>query len=87
MKKKVICIPRYNHQLKNAKKIARKKEINLLKVDDKDFEVKFKKIFKRIYKNRVYQKKIGRAYNTILSKNKMSKTVKLIYNVYEQSIN
>jgi len=87
MKKKVICIPRYNHQLKNAKKIASKSEINLLKVDDKDLEIKFKKIFKRIYKNKVYQKKIAKAYNTILSKSKMNKTVKLIYNVYEQSIN
>ena len=87
MKKKVICIPRYNHQLINAKKIASKREINLLKVDDKDFEIKFQKIFKRIYKNRVYQKKIAKAYNTILSENKMNKTMKLIYNVYEQSIN
>ena len=68
MKKKVICIPRYKHQLINAKKIDRKGGINLLKVNDRDLEVKFKTIFKKIYKNKTYQKKITKIYDKILSK-------------------
>ena len=67
--------------------IASKSEINLLKVDDKDLEIKFNKVFKKIYKNKTYQKKIAKVYNKILDKNKMNKTMKLIYNLYEKSIN
>ena len=46
MKKKIICIPRYNHQLINAKKVVSKGGINLLKANDKNFKIKFNRIFK-----------------------------------------
>ncbi len=85
LKKKIICIPQYKHQEINAKKIASKGVINLLKIDDKNFKIKFKKLFMKTYENTIFQKKINKISNKILSKNKMERTMRLIYNLYEES--
>ena len=84
-KKKVICIPQYEHQELNAKKLANKGVINLLKIEEKNFKAKFKKTFMRIYDNEIYKKKITAIQHKIININKLKKTMTLIYNLYEKS--
>tara|TARA_B100001057_G_scaffold111913_2_gene110035 strand:- start:8984 stop:10012 length:1029 start_codon:yes stop_codon:yes gene_type:complete len=86
-KKKIICIPQYEHQKINATKIFKKKAIKLLNFDDKKFNLKFTKFFLEIYDNNSYQKKINAIHDKIVNLKMLNKTLNLISKVYEKSKN
>ena len=85
LNKKIICIPQSKRQEINAKKIDIKKVINLIKITDKSFEKKFNRIFLKIYQNKKNQNKITRFQKKIINAEKLKKTMKLIFNLYEKS--
>ncbi len=88
LKKKIICIPQYEHQYKNAKIIARKKAINLLSSNSKNFDVKFKKIFLNLYNEKLSEdKKLNKIHDRIINMKKIKHTLLLIGKTYERSIN
>jgi len=86
LKKKIICIPQYLHQLINADKIKKYYLINIIKKDLKNFDSimlsKIDKIFenKKIIYNRIKE-------NNIISHKNYIKTMSYIEKVYEESFN
>ena len=86
-KKKIICIPQYYHQKINAKKIAKTKAVNFLDSNDKKFNIKFLKVFSKIYDDERYQRKINTIQNRIINIKMLSKTFRLISKIYEKSKN
>lgn len=79
-KKKLICIPQYNHQLINAYKIKQIYPLGILKVNDKNFKKKLKDLFHKFYDIKTY--KIAKNQNTINKLNYL-KTLEKISNLYE----
>lgn len=84
-KKKIICIPQYVHQTKNAKKIAKKKAIYLLNYNDKNFDTKFLNNFFVMLNNNKYKKKIFIEQNKIINFKMLSKTFNLFAELYNES--
>jgi len=84
LNKKIICIPQYNHQEINAKRISIKKAINLIKIEDKNFNNKFNELFLRIYKSKMKEKRLVIIQKKIVDISKLRKTSKLIFNLYEK---
>lgn len=84
-KKKIICIPQYVHQTKNAKKIAKKKAIYLLNLNDKNFDSKFLNNFLVMLNNDEYKKKIHNRQNKIINFKMLNKTLNLFAKLYNES--
>lgn len=85
-KRKIICIPQYNHQLINAKKIQNIYPLFILNYSDKNFDIKINKIINELYGNKLsyIDKKIKN--NKILTKTNYINTLKKISNLYESSL-
>tara|TARA_B100001057_G_scaffold241450_1_gene241785 strand:+ start:14234 stop:15280 length:1047 start_codon:yes stop_codon:yes gene_type:complete len=87
MNKKIICIPQYKHQEENINNMGSKKVVNLIKVESKNFEKKFKKIFINFFNNISQNKDILLEQKKIASIYKIKKTLLLIEKVYAKSKN
>ncbi len=85
-KKKIICIPQYKHQEINAKIISKTNAINYINFYDEKFTVKLINIFKKIYKNKKYEKKIQKIQGRIINRKKVKNNLNLISNLYKKSI-
>ena len=85
LNKKIICIPQYKHQEINAKKVSIKKAINLIKIEHKNFKNKFNKLFLKIYKSKMKEKRLIIIQKKIVNLSKLKKTSKIIFNSYEKS--
>jgi|TARA_B100001964_G_C14245656_1_gene607260 spore coat polysaccharide biosynthesis predicted glycosyltransferase SpsG len=85
LNKKILCIPQYKHQEINAKRVYAKKAINLIKIEDKNFKNKFRKLFLKIYKSKMKEKKLANIQKKIIDLSKLRKTSKLIFSLYEKS--
>ena len=86
-KRKIICIPQYEHQKKNAIKILKKDAIRLLNLENKRFNSKFTEFFYDMYDNNLYQKKINVIHDKIINSKMLNKTLKLISKTYANSKN
>ncbi len=84
-KKKIICVPQYAHQTKNAKKVAKKKAIYLLNLNDKNFDTKFLNYFFIMLNNNEYKKKIHNRQNKIINYKMLNKTFNLFAKLYNES--
>ena len=84
LKKKIICIPQYQHQLVNARKISKSYYINILNRNSVNFEKKFKNVFLKIC-----DIKLDKILKTksIINKKNFINTLAMIRKVYGQSIN
>ncbi len=87
LKKKIICVPQYRHQLINAKKMKKYYPINIIENDHKNFQsILINKI------NKIYGKKVNLLSNKIKKNNIIShenyvKTLSYIEKIYEKSFN
>ena len=86
-KRKIICIPQYEHQKKNAIKILKKDAIRLLNLENKRFNSKFTEFFYDMYDNNLYQKKINVIHDKIINSKMLNKTLNLISKTYANSKN
>ena len=86
-KKKIICVPQYEHQKKNGIKIHKKGAIRLLSLRNKRFNSKFTEFFYDMYDNSLYQKKINVIHNRIINSKMLNKTLNLISKTYANSKN
>ena len=84
-KKKIICVPQYAHQTKNAKKVAKKKAIYLLNLSDKNFDTKFLNYFFIMLNNNEYKKNIHNRQNEIINYKMLNKTFNLFVKLYNES--
>ena len=87
LNKKIICIPQYEKQEINAKKASIRKVINLVKITNANLEKKFYQTFYKIYGNNKYQKNINKLQKKIINSKKLGETMKLIFNLYEETQN
>ena len=87
LKKKIICIPQYRHQLINAKKIKKKFPLFVVKKSLKSFNKKILNKFNEIYDNKKLDKEIKLKKNNIISKKNYIKTMKYLEKIYEKSLN
>ena len=87
MNKKIICIPQYKHQEENINNIGSKKVVNLIKLESKNFEKKFTKIFINFFNNMSQNKDVLLEQKKITSIYKIKKTLLLIEKVYARSKN
>lgn len=86
-KKKIICVPQYEHQIDNANILKKKNAIELFIKLDKKEQLNLFKVFKGIYTNNNYQKKINNKFEKILNKDKVLENYNLIARIYEKTIN
>ena len=86
LKKKIICIPQYRHQLINANKIKKKFPLFVIKRSLKSFNKKILNKFNEIYDNKKLNKEIKLKKNNIISKKNYIKTMKYLEKIYEKSI-
>ena len=71
----------------NAKKASIRKVINLVKITNANLEKKFYQTFYKIYGNNKYQKNINKLQKKIINSKKLGETMKLIFNLYEETQN
>ena len=86
-KKKIICIPQYEHQELNAKKILKTKAINYLNSKNKNFDVNLINLILKIYKDKHYLKKINAIQRRIIDIKKVKNTLELFLKTYAKSKN
>lgn len=82
LKKKIICIPQYRHQLINAARIKAKYPINILKKSKRNFNQEIINLISKI--SRYNNSKLNK--NNIVSQKSYINTVKYIEKIYEKSI-
>ena len=87
LKKKIICIPQYRHQLFNADKIKKSFPLFVIKRSLKSFNTKILNKFNEIYDNKKLDKEIKLKKNNIISKKNYIKTMKYLEKIYEKSLN
>jgi len=87
LKKKIICIPQYRHQLFNADKIKKSFPLFVIKRSLKSFNTKILNKFNEIYDNKKLDKEIKLKKNNIISKKNYIKTMKYLEKMYEKSLN
>ena len=83
MNKKIICLPQYNHQKRNANELFKK---GAIKYFSKINENKILNFFLKIYDNQAYERKIDFVQKQIINLKKIRRNYNLIGKIYEQSI-
>jgi spore coat polysaccharide biosynthesis predicted glycosyltransferase SpsG len=83
--KKIICTPQYKKQEINVTKESIKKVINLIKINDKNYEKKFYNTFLRIYNYQKASLIVNKLQKKLINKKKLDMTMKLIFKLYEKS--
>ena len=84
LKKKIICIPQYQHQLVNAKKINKSYNIKILDKNASNFKKKFKSIFYKIYDSKLTNIKKRKS---LINKKNFKNTLEMLKKIYETSVN
>jgi len=85
-KKKIICIPQYKHQHINAKKLSKLCAINLLNLDNNNFEINFLKLFNKVYYSKKHQKKLNNIHDSIINFTMLKDTFKKIFKLYNATL-
>ncbi len=83
MNKKIICLPQYNHQKKNANELFKK---GAIKYFTKINENKILDFFLKIYDNQTYKREIDFVQKQIINLKKIRRNYNLVGKIYEQSI-
>ena len=83
MNKKIICLPQYKDQKKNATELYKKGAIKYFSQVNEGQILNF---FTKIYDNQTYKKKVNLIQKRIINLKKIKRNYNLIAKVYEQSV-